>query len=50
MKVSGFWSLLGAVVMAGIIVDLVTHASGTTAAFNGVTGLTKATGNIVTGA
>jgi len=49
MRVSGFWSLAGLVIMGGIIYDLVTHPSGTSSAFKGVTGLTTATGNIVTG-
>ena len=50
MKVSGIWSLAGLVVIGWIVADLLGHASGTTAAFNGITGLTTVAGNQVTGA
>lgn len=38
-----FWSLAGLVVGGVIVADLVTHPTGTKAAFTGVTGLTSAT-------
>lgn len=44
-----FWSLAGLVVAGIIIADLVTHPSGTSAAFTGVTGLESAAGNQLLG-
>ena len=49
MKVSGVWSAIGAIVIGLIIADLVTHPPGTTAVFNGITGLSKNTGNQLIG-
>ena len=49
MRVSGFWSLTGLIVTGLIVADLVLHPTGTTAAFNGVTGLSKNTGNQLIG-
>jgi hypothetical protein len=49
MKVSGFWSLAGLVVIGWILVDVLANPTGTAAAFNGVTSLTSTTGNLVTG-
>jgi hypothetical protein len=46
---SRFWSLAGLVVAGIIIADLLTHPTGTTAAFNGVTGLEKNAGNQLLG-
>ena len=50
MRVSGFWSLAGLVVVGWILVDVLSHPSGTSSAFNGITNLTSTTGNLVTGA
>jgi hypothetical protein len=49
MKVSGFWSLAGLIVVGWILVDVLTHPSGTKTAFSGVTSLTSTVGNQVTG-
>jgi hypothetical protein len=49
MKVSGFWSLAGLVVIGWILVDVLANPTGTKAAFNGITSLTSTTGNLVTG-
>ena len=49
MKVSGFWSLAGLVVLGWIFVDVLSNPAGTKAAFSGVTNLTQTTGNLVTG-
>ena len=49
MKVSGFWSLTGLVVIGWILVDILSNPTGTAAAFSGVTGLTTVVGNQVTG-
>ena len=49
MKVSGFWSLMGLVVIGCILVDVLSNPTGTKAAFSGVTNLTQTTGNLVTG-
>jgi hypothetical protein len=49
MKVSGFWSLAGLVVIGWILVDVLSNPKGTEAAFSGVTGLTTVVGNQVTG-
>jgi hypothetical protein len=50
MKVSGFWSLAGLVVIGWILVDVLSKPTGTAAAFSGITGLTTVVGNQVTGA
>jgi hypothetical protein len=49
MKVSGFWSLLGLVVVGWILVDVLANPTGTSTAFNGITKLTSTVGNQVTG-
>ena len=49
MKVSGFWSLAGLVVIGWILVDVLANPKGTSAAFSGITNLTSTTGNLVTG-
>ncbi|MDA8039915.1 MAG: hypothetical protein M0Z69_12330 [Actinomycetota bacterium] len=49
MRVSGFWSAVGLIIGAGIFADLITHPTGSKTAFNGVNGLVRNTGNIVTG-
>ena len=49
MKVSGFWSLAGLVVIGWILVDVLSNPTGTKAAFSCVTNLTQTTGNLVTG-
>ena len=50
MKVSGFWSLAGLVVIGWILVDVLSApAANTSAAFNGVTNLVGTTGSLVTG-
>jgi hypothetical protein len=49
MKVSGFWSLAGLVVIGWILVDVLANPTGTKAAFSGITSLTSTTGNLVTG-
>ena len=46
---SKFWSLAALIVGAAIILDLTTHPTGTSAAFNGVTGLSSSTLNSITG-
>jgi hypothetical protein len=47
---SKFWSLASLVIGAAIILDLVTHPTGTSAAFTGATGLSTGVLNSVTGA
>jgi hypothetical protein len=49
MKVSGFWSLLGLVVVGWVLVDVLANPTGTSAAFKGITNLTSTVGNQVTG-
>jgi hypothetical protein len=49
MKVSGFWSLLGLVVVGWILVDVLANPTGTSAAFKGITNLSSTVGNQVTG-
>ena len=49
MKVSGFWSLAGAGVMALLLIGLAKNPTGTSAAFAGATGLETAFGNQITG-
>jgi hypothetical protein len=49
MRVSGFWSLAGFIVTGFIVADLVLHPTGTSAAFTGLTGLEKNTGNQLIG-
>jgi hypothetical protein len=48
-NVTGLWSLAGLIVCGWIVADLLTHSSGTTAAFKGITGLTNAASNPITG-
>jgi hypothetical protein len=49
MRVSGFWSAIGLVITGLIVADLITHPTGTQAGFNGITGLSKNTGNQLLG-
>lgn len=49
MRVVGFWSAVGAVVIGLIIADLVTHPKGTNAIASGITTLEKNTGNQLLG-
>lgn len=49
MKVSGFWSAIGLVITGLIVGDLVLHPTGTSAAFGGITSLSKNTGNQLLG-
>ena len=51
MKVSGFWSAAGAVILGLIIADIIApaHLPGTKAAFSGITTLEKNTGNQLIG-
>lgn len=49
MRVSGIWSAIGLIIAAGIVADLVTHANGTKAAFNGINGLASTSGNVIAG-
>lgn len=49
MRVSGFWSATGLVIIGLIVGNLVLHPSGTTAAFNGITGVEKNVGNQLIG-
>jgi hypothetical protein len=49
MRVSGSWSLAGLVVMGLIAADFLLHPQGTKAAFTGVSGITKSTGNQLIG-
>ncbi len=49
MRVSGFWSAVGLIIGGLIIADLVTHPTGTNTAFQGITGLSKNTGNQLIG-
>ena len=49
MKVSSFWSAVGAVIFGLIIADLVTHPSGTQTISNGVVKLESNTGNQLIG-
>lgn len=46
---SRFWSIAGLVVIGIIIADLITHPSGTSTAFNGVTGLESNVGSQLLG-
>ena len=46
---SKFWSIAGLCVIGIIIADLLTHPSGTTAAFSGVTSLEQGVGNQLLG-
>jgi hypothetical protein len=41
MRVTGLWSLAGAVVLGVILADLIANPTGTTAAANGVVGIEK---------
>ena len=49
MRVSGFWSFAGLVVVGLIVADLVLHPSGTSTAFNGITSRSANTGNQLIG-
>jgi hypothetical protein len=49
MRVSGFWSAVGLVIVGLIVGDLVLHPSGTAAAGTAITGLEKNTGNQLLG-
>jgi len=49
VKVSSFWSAVGAVIFGLIIADLVTHPSGTQTISNGVVKLESNTGNQLIG-
>lgn len=49
MRVSGFWSAVGLVIVGLIVGDLVLHPSGTAAAGNVVTSVEKNTGNQLLG-
>ena len=49
MRVVGFWSAVGAVVVGLIVADLATHPKGTNAIAQGITGLEKNTGNQLLG-
>lgn len=49
MRVSSFWSAVGAVIFGLIIADLVTHPTGTKTIANGVTTLESNTGNQLIG-
>ena len=49
MRVSGFWSAVGLIITGLIVGDLVLHPTGTATAFNGITGLSKNTGNQLLG-
>jgi len=49
MRVSGFWSFAGLIVVGLIVADLVLHPSGTSTAFAGITGVAKNTGNQLIG-
>lgn len=46
---SKFWSLAALVVGGIILADLITHPSGTSTAFHGVTGLQSVVGNQLLG-
>jgi hypothetical protein len=49
MRVSGFWSAIGLVVVGLIVADLVLHPSGTAAAGSVLTTLGRNTGNQLIG-
>lgn len=49
LRVTGFWTLLGAVVFGLIIADIWTHPTGTTDAGNAIVSLEKNTGNQLLG-
>ena len=49
MRVSGFWSLAGLVVLGLMLGDLVLHPTGTKAAFSGATTLESNVGNQLIG-
>ena len=49
MRVSGFWSAVGLVIVGLIVGDLVLHPTGTAAAGTAITGITKNTGNQLLG-
>lgn len=49
MRVTGFWSAVGAVIVGIIIADLIANPTGTTAAANGVVNLEKPTFNALLG-
>jgi hypothetical protein len=49
MRVSGFWSAVGLVLVGLIVADLVLHPTGTSAAFTGITTLEQNTGNQLIG-
>jgi len=49
MRVSGFWSAIGLIITGLIVGDLVLHPTGTATAFNGITNLSKNTGNQLLG-
>jgi len=49
MRVTGFWTAVGAVVMGLVVADIWTHPSGTNAAGNAVISLEKNTGNQLIG-
>lgn len=50
MRVSGFWSFAGALVMGYIALDFLSHPSGTKQVFQGTTGLVSTTGKSLSGA
>jgi hypothetical protein len=49
MRVTGIWSLLGAVVTGIVIADLIVNYTGTAAAANGVVAIEKPTFNALLG-
>lgn len=49
LGVTGFWTLMGAVVAGFIIADLWTHPAGTNAAGSAIIALEKNTGNQLSG-
>lgn len=49
MRVSGFWSAVGLVIVGLIVGDLVLHPTGTQAAGTVITNLNKNTGNQLLG-
>ena len=49
MRVSGFWSAVGLVIVGLIVADLVLHPTGTKAAGNVITTLSTNTGNQLIG-
>lgn len=49
MRVTGFWTAVGAVIVGLIAADLLTHPKGTAAAGNVITSVSKNTGNQLLG-